>query len=343
MLTAEEADVVGAEACDERPSYLLRSHWRRLRPPQPPPLLSRQSANAVGAAAAATLAPTGDVAALVACLAGLQGELRAYLFFFLEARYLAYVATTCLSLYRALWDDVVFWSAYAGPCLAAPCKLSRASPVESFQDAFRKWMFHLDEDWPRHFKAYVAEEQRRAFGADRLRLLQDADRLVSGLRPDDAAPDLELFVDALVQILDGDATSASASTAAADASQLDEKRAAEALAGRVERVHDVFSEVQRHRIAVAYERRMALSVPACLGEADGFDLGSDLLAGASAWLDGGLLGGAGGEAMRGAESDEDEHGAGRPAAPPVDALLGWASAGGDAAADESFWRPRDDG
>eukprot|EP00928_Gymnodinium_smaydae_P048440 TRINITY_DN3238_c0_g1_i2.p2 TRINITY_DN3238_c0_g1~~TRINITY_DN3238_c0_g1_i2.p2 ORF type:complete len:254 (-),score=64.02 TRINITY_DN3238_c0_g1_i2:39-707(-) len=133
MLTAEEADVVGAEACDERPSYLLRSHWRRLRPPQPPPLLSRQSANAVGAAAAATLAPTGDVAALVACLAGLQGELRAYLFFFLEARYLAYVATTCLSLYRALWDDVVFWSAYAGPCLAAPCKLSRASPVESFQ------------------------------------------------------------------------------------------------------------------------------------------------------------------------------------------------------------------
>lgn len=180
--------------------------------------------------------------ALCRLLAGVHEELRAYLFLFVEVSCLSSSAACCRELCGGLWTDGAFWRAYGGPCLRG---LQPATSAGSLRDAFRRWLFRLEDGWARDFQDFCDEARSAEFGADYVQVLCDARYLASGLMPRDSAAAVQEFSELLATLL-----------SEYSASQLDERDAAEQLLLQVESRSDVFTDAQIRSAAHSYEQHV---------------------------------------------------------------------------------------
>jgi len=173
--------------------------------------------------------------------------LRAYFLHFLEVASLGHLAAGCQRLRGALWQDGLFWRAYAGPCLDAEPPERDAPALRSI---FRKWLFHLDGAWVKELAQCKEAGERTEFGADYKQLLDDARFFASGLMPcDDDGSSLQEFVLLVGALL-----------SAYNPLQLDERGAAEAAVAQMERRGEVFTDSQLNEISLAYERSVERAV-----------------------------------------------------------------------------------
>lgn len=175
----------------------------------------------------------------------LQEELRAYVFLFVEVACVGHTAPACRRLESCVWSDGAFWRAYAGVCV-------RSQPMEdsarSLRNSFRRWLFHLDENWSQEFANVVAEGTESEFGTDFLQMLSHARYLVSGLMPSDGLQQRD-FLEILCSLL-----------TEYDPMQLDERGCAESLVAKVETRGDIFTEEDIRRVMKAYEESLERAV-----------------------------------------------------------------------------------
>jgi len=171
---------------------------------------------------------------------GLQEELRAYLFLFVEVACVGHGAAACRQLRACLWMDTVFWRAYGGPCLSIELA---TLPAESLRETFRKWLFHLDGAWTEEFRNFVEKARESEFGADYTQLLADAGYIASGLMLCDGSSAISEFTEIACTLL-----------TEYDPCQLDERSIAQKLVARVERRCDVFTCAQVAEVISAYDQ-----------------------------------------------------------------------------------------
>lgn len=220
-----------------RPNDFRRRHALAGKGPTQPPAWVGN-----GVSRAASDSEANAAAGLVKMLWSLHEDLCAYLFLFVEVNCLSHTASSCRQLHACLWVDSAFWRTYAGPCLTAVTDIaSLQAPV--LRESFRKWLFHLDGAWTRHFREFVEQSKSSEFGADFTLLLTDARYIASGLMPHDNRCAVSDFARLLCELL-----------AEYNPAQLDERREAEALVAQVERQSDVFPEREVRDIATALDR-----------------------------------------------------------------------------------------
>ncbi|CAJ1405176.1 unnamed protein product [Effrenium voratum] len=168
------------------------------------------------------------------------------MFLFVEVACLGHGAAACRRLRGCLWEDVAFWKAYAGVCLAR--QPVRDGPAK-LRERFRVWLFHLEGHWAMDFANAAAQDRQAEFGANFLQLFSDARYIASGLMPWDKGPEVDAFAQVACSLL-----------SQYNPKQLDERWAAESLISKVEQRCDVFMEDQVERVTQAFEESLEKSM-----------------------------------------------------------------------------------
>ncbi|CAJ1449494.1 unnamed protein product [Effrenium voratum] len=120
------------------------------------------------------------------------------MFLFVEVACLGHGAAACRRLRGCLWEDVAFWKAYAGVCLAR--QPVRDGPAK-LRERFRVWLFHLEGHWAMDFANAAAQDRQAEFGANFLQLFSDARYIASGLMPWDKGPEVDAFAQVACSLL----------------------------------------------------------------------------------------------------------------------------------------------
>lgn len=182
----------------------------------------------------------------VQLISELQQELRAYLFLTVDVACVGQAASACRELRAAIWEDAAFWRVYAAVCLQGTPQQEKSATL---RDLFRRWLFHLEGAWAKHYAEFAAREARSEFGKDYLALLTDAKHIVSGLMPSDCSLQVGEFVELLCSLL-----------AEYSPGQLDERSMAEGLVAKVEDRANIFSSAQLRRVLATYEESLERAV-----------------------------------------------------------------------------------
>ncbi|CAK8989235.1 unnamed protein product [Durusdinium trenchii] len=172
----------------------------------------------------------------------LQEELRAYMFLFVEVACVGHMAPACLQMRNCLWNDAAFWKAYAGVCFDQPPESMAAAAL---REAFRRWLFQLEDRWAVEFEEVITQDSSSEFGANYLQLFKDARYIASGLMPSDSSPQVASFAKLSASML-----------SQYNPKQLDERWAAESLISKVEQRSDVFTTEQIRQITNAFEESL---------------------------------------------------------------------------------------
>ena len=176
------------------------------------------------------------VATLVCFFKSLPGQLRAFVFLFVEVACVGQAAAVCQRLRFLLWEDAEFWKGYTQ---LYNTKLPTVPAIRSW-DEFRKWLFHLDDQWTHAFRKYALHVD-----ADHTQVFVDAGFIAGGLARHDNPEDVASFVEIILHLL-----------SKYDATQVDHRNAALALVAVLSSRRDVFLLSHIDRITAMHENSM---------------------------------------------------------------------------------------
>lgn len=175
-------------------------------------------------------------------LVTLHDDLRAYIFLFAEVGCVGRCGATCRNLHDNVWADRAFWHFYCGPTVNDRLAQPQVCPPHALREAFRRWIFHIDADWTKDFRAFVDQARLSPSAGQNSLMLSYARYIASGLMPYDSRPAVAEFTGIMCELL-----------AEYNPERAEERNAAEAMTAQVECMAEVFTGVQIKSVLSAFD------------------------------------------------------------------------------------------
>lgn len=174
-------------------------------------------------------------------LVTLHDDLRAYIFLFAEVGCVGRSGASCRQLHSYIWSDRAFWQFYCGPTVNDRLAQPWVCPPHALREAFRRWVFHIDADWTKDFRAFVDQARQSPCARQNALMLSYARYIASGLMPYDSRPAVAEFTDIMCELL-----------AEYNPERAEERNSAEAMTAQVECMAEVFTGAQIKSVLSAF-------------------------------------------------------------------------------------------
>lgn len=175
-------------------------------------------------------------------LVTLHDDLRAYIFLFAEVGCVGRCGASCRNLHAYIWSDRAFWQFYCGPTVNDRLAQPWVCPPHALREAFRRWIFHIDADWTKDFRAFVDQARQSPSVGHNALMLSYARYIASGLMPYDSRPEVVEFTSIMCELL-----------AEYNPERAEERNAAEAMTAQVECMAEVFTGTQIRSVLSAFD------------------------------------------------------------------------------------------
>lgn len=242
------AKVAGLERASSNSSWTAscpRGSWKSQNP-MPERLLAPPPARA----GEHTEVKSGRIQ-FVDVLVSLHDDLRAYIFLFAEVGCVGRTSASCRHMHHYIWADRAFWQFYCGPTVNDRLAQPMVCPAPALREAFRKWIFHIDADWAKDFRAFVDQARQSPSAGQKALMLSYARYISSGLMPHDSRAAVAEFTSIMCELL-----------AEYNPEKAEERNAAEAMTAQVECMTEVFSGSQIRSVLSAYDCSLGRAVSA---------------------------------------------------------------------------------